>query len=246
MTGSSRTSFFSNRFAILLFLLSVAGGLAPLPALAENFTQERLNMVASQLEGRDIRDPRVLEAMRRVPRHEFVLPRLRANAYEDTALPIIENQTISQPYIVALMTQSAELQSTDRVLEVGTGSGYQAAILGELAGEVYSVEIIEPLAEKAGTVLSQLGYSNVHVKYGDGYQGWKEHAPFDAILITAAAPRLPQPLVDQLKVGGKMVLPIDNDLGHQDLVRFTKTPDGLEREIITGVQFVPMTGEIRK
>lgn len=203
-------------------------------------------MVDLQLENRDIRDARVLAAMRRVPRHEFVLAEFRDHAYEDRALPIIENQTISQPYIVALMTQSAALRPTDRVLEVGTGSGYQAAVLGELAAEVYSIEIVEPLAESAAGLLERLGYSNVRVKYGDGYQGWEEHAPFDAILITAAAPRLPRPLVEQLKVGGRMVVPIDNEYGHQDLVRYTKTEDGLEHDIITGVQFVPMTGEIRK
>ena len=203
-------------------------------------------MVETQLRSRDIADPRVLDAMGRVPRHEFVLPAHLARAYEDRALPIRENQTISQPYIVALMTQSAELKPTDRVLEVGTGSGYQSAVLGELVQEVYSIEIVESLATEAGALLGKLGYSNVQVKYGDGYAGWKEHAPFDAILITAAAPRLPKPLIDQLAVGGRLVVPIDNILLHQDLVRFTKTKEGLVRDKITGVQFVPMTGEIRK
>ncbi|QPJ63764.1 MAG: protein-L-isoaspartate(D-aspartate) O-methyltransferase [Candidatus Nitronauta litoralis] len=203
-------------------------------------------MVEKQLRGRDIVDPRVLSAMGRVPRHEFVLPANWSRAYEDRALPIRENQTISQPYIVALMTQSAELKPTDRVLEVGTGSGYQAAVLGELVQEVYSIEIVESLAKEASALLKKLGYSNIHVKYGDGYKGWKEHAPFDAVLITAAAPRLPQPLVDQLAVGGRLVVPIDNVLLHQDLVRFKKTKEGLVRDRITGVQFVPMTGEIRK
>jgi len=203
-------------------------------------------MVETQLRSRDIADPRVLDAMGRVPRHEFVLPAHLARAYEDRALPIRENQTISQPYIVALMTQSAELKPTDRVLEVGTGSGYQSAVLGELVQEVYSIEIVESLATEAGALLGKLSYSNVQVKYGDGYAGWKEHAPFDAILITAAAPRLPKPLIDQLAVGGRLVVPIDNILLHQDLVRFTKTKEGLVRDKITGVQFVPMTGEIRK
>ncbi len=203
-------------------------------------------MVETQLRSRDIVDPRVLDAMGRVPRHEFVLPAHLSRAYEDRALPIRENQTISQPYIVALMTQSAELKPTDRVLEVGTGSGYQAAVLGELVQEVYSIEIVESLAKEAAALLGQLGYSNVQLKYGDGYAGWQEHAPFDAILITAAAPRLPKPLVEQLAIGGRLVVPIDNVLLHQDLVRLTKTKEGLVRDRITGVQFVPMTGEIRK
>ncbi len=214
--------------------------------MSPKFEKERLRMVEKQLRGRDIADPRVLSAMGRVPRHEFVLPAHLSRAYEDRALPIRENQTISQPYIVALMTQSAELKPTDRVLEVGTGSGYQAAILGELVQEVYSIEIVESLAKEAAALLGKLGYSNVHVKYGDGYAGWQEHAPFDAVLITAAAPRLPQPLIDQLAIGGRLVVPIDNVLLHQDLVRFKKTKEGLVRDRITGVQFVPMTGEIRK
>lgn len=214
--------------------------------MSPKFNKERLRMVESQLRSRDIVDPRVLDAMGRVPRHEFVLPEYLSRAYEDRALPIRENQTISQPYIVALMTQSAKLKPTDRVLEVGTGSGYQAAVLGELVQMVYSIEIFESLAKEATALLGQLGYSNVHVKYGDGYAGWQEHAPFDAILITAAAPRLPKPLVDQLVVGGRLVVPIDNVLLHQDLIRFTKTKEGLVRDRITGVQFVPMTGEIRK
>lgn len=203
-------------------------------------------MVETQLRSRDIANSRVLDAMGVVPRHEFVLPTHRSRAYEDKALPIRENQTISQPYIVALMTQSAELKPTDRVLEVGTGSGYQAAVLGELVQDVYSIEIIESLAREAAMLLKKLGYANVHVKHGDGYAGWSAHAPFDAILITAAAPHLPKPLVDQLKVGGRLVVPLDNVLLHQDLIRFTKTKEGLVRDRITGVQFVPMTGEIRQ
>ncbi len=214
--------------------------------MSPNFKKDRVRMVETQLRNRDITGPRVLDAMGRVPRHEFVIPAHRARAYEDRALPIRENQTISQPYIVALMTQSAALKPTDRVLEVGTGSGYQVAVLGELVHEVYSIEIVESLAREAAALLDELGYSNIHVKHGDGYKGWKEHAPFDAILITAAAPRLPKPLIDQLAVGGRLVVPLDNVLLHQDLVRFTKTRDGLARDKITGVQFVPMTGEIRQ
>jgi len=214
--------------------------------LSEPFEEDRQRMVELHLRGRDIVDPRVLNAMGKVPREEFVLPAFRDRAYADTALPIRERQTISQPYIVALMTQAAQLKPTDRVLEVGTGSGYQAAVLAELVREVYSIEIIQPLAEEAAEKLKALGYARVHVKYGDGYRGWPEHAPFDAILITAAAPKLPQPLVDQLKIGGRIVVPIDNVLFHQDLIRFTKTEKGLKKEKITAVQFVPMTGEVRQ
>ena len=246
-TGLKRTSSNFRGFpfygiaALLLLIL-----LHPLPILSESFEEERERMVDRHLAGRDITDPRVLAAMSRVPREEFVLPAYRDRAYADAALPIREKQTISQPYIVALMTQAAALKPTDRVLEVGTGSGYQAAVLAELVQEVYSIEIIEPLARRAGERLKALGYKNVHVRHGDGYRGWPERAPFDAILITAAAPKLPQPLVDQLKMGGRIVVPLDNVLFHQDLIRFTKTPDGLKKEKITAVQFVPMTGEVRE
>ena len=202
-------------------------------------------MVDRDLRGSDISDPAVLNAMLKVPRHLFVQPKYLAKAYADYPLPIKENQTISQPYIVALMTQSARLKSTDRVLEIGTGSAYQAAVLSEIVREVYSIEIIKPLADQARARLHRLGYENVHVKHGDGYQGWPEHAPFDAILLTAAAPVIPEPLIAQLKVGGRMVLPLEGFL-FQDLIRLTKQPEGLIKEPITGVRFVPMTGEVRK
>jgi protein-L-isoaspartate(D-aspartate) O-methyltransferase len=167
-------------------------------------------------------------------------------AYSDSALPIEENQTISQPYVVAMMTEAAQLNANDKVLEVGTGSGYQAAVLGEIVHEVYTIEIIEPLARKAGELLSQLEYTNIKVKHGDGYRGWDEAAPFDAIIITAAAPKIPQPLVDQLKIGGHLVMPLGSMSHAQDLVVLAKTKEGLERRLVTGVVFVPMTGEVRE
>ncbi len=203
-------------------------------------------MVEVDLKGRGISDSAVLDAMGRVPRHEFVDIQYRELAYADHALPIEENQTISQPYIVALMTQSAHLLAGDRVLEIGTGSGYQAAVLAEIVKEVYSIEIVEALAEQAALKLRQLGYDNVKVRHGDGYQGWQGAAPFDVILITAAAPEIPQPLIDQLKVGGRIVMPLGDHRMYQDLILLTKEKSGLKREFITGVVFVPMTGEIRK
>ena len=202
-------------------------------------------MVDVDLRGRDITDPKVLAAMLKVPRHEFVTEQHQGLAYADFPLPIGKDQTISQPYIVALMTQSALLKPGDRVLEIGTGSGYQAAVLAEMVQKVYTIEIIETLANDARKDLQRLGYANVKVKHGDGYQGWPEFAPFDAILLTAAAPEIPQPLIDQLKEGGRMILPLEG-MFFQNLIRVTKRKDGLQREEITGVRFVPMTGEVRK
>lgn len=203
-------------------------------------------MVDEDLGPRGITDKAVLEAMLKVPRHEFVLPEYVSRAYSDNALPIHDNQTISQPYVVALMTQSVKLKPNDRVLEIGTGSGYQAAVLAEIVKEVYSIEIIKNLAQEADATLSRLGYKNVKVKYGDGYRGWKKYAPFDVILITAAAPEIPQPLIDQLKEGGRMILPVDRKFFAQDLILLTKKKGGLLKKFITGVRFVPMTGEVRE
>lgn len=203
-------------------------------------------MVEQDLRGRDIHDEVVLRAMRKVPRHLFVESRYAEFAYADRALPIKENQTISQPYIVALMTQSAKLKSTDKVLEIGTGSGYQGAVLAEIVRKVFSIEIVKNLADEAREKFARLGYDNVEVKHGDGFLGWKEHAPFDAILITAAAPKIPQPLLDQLKEGGRMVLPLEANRFSQDLMVLTKRKEGLQKEYITGVVFVPMTGAVRK
>ncbi len=203
-------------------------------------------MVEQQIRARGISDPAVLSAMLRVPRHLFVEEESRYRAYSDAALPIRENQTISQPYIVSLMSENAQLNSTDRVLEIGTGSGYQAAVLGEIAREVYTIEIVESLAQQAKRKLADLNYTNIHVKHGDGYQGWPEQAPFDAILITAATPEIPKPLVEQLKEGGRIVLPLGDKPFSQDLLRITKTSKGLKKEYLAGVVFVPMTGEVRK
>ena len=202
-------------------------------------------MVKNNIEGRAISDPAVLRAMLKVPRHLFAGSKNIDVAYSDSALPIKENQTISQPYVVALMTATAELTSTDKVLEIGTGSGYQAAVLGEIVKEVYSIEIIETLARESSKLLHELGYKNIKVKHGDGYQGWKEESPFDAILITAAAPKIPEPLTDQLKTGGRLVMPLGETRTSQELIVLTKTENGLDKRFVTRVVFVPMTGEVR-
>ena len=211
-----------------------------------DFERERKRMVDEDLRGRGIYDKAVLSAMLKVPRHLFVGDQNAGRAYADSALPIEENQTISQPYIVALMTQSAQLKPADRVLEVGTGSGYQAAILAETVKDVFTIEIIKSLAVAAKDLLRRLGYKNVEARHGDGYKGWEEQAPFDAIIITAAAPEIPEPLVAQLKMGGRLIMPLGKNWFMQDLVRLTKEKEGLKKEHIAGVLFVPMTGEIRK
>ena len=243
--GSRKTvsSFSVLFFSFLAFLFPFF--LCPKPVFPVDYETERKRMVDVDLRGRDIVDLRVLNAMLKVPRHEFVTEEYRNQAYADYPLPIGNNQTISQPYIVALMTQSARLQPEDRVLEIGTGSGYQAAVLAELVKEVYTIEIVEDLANNSRSELERLGYDNVKVKHGDGYQGWEEFAPFDAILLTAAAPKIPQPLIDQLKEGGRIILPLGGKL-LQKLIRITKIKDELKREKITGVRFVPMTGEVRQ
>jgi protein-L-isoaspartate(D-aspartate) O-methyltransferase len=200
-------------------------------------------MVTQQIEARGVADPRVLEAMRRVPRHAFVPPSQAAQAYADHPLPIGLDQTISQPFIVAIMAELAELLPGDRVLEVGTGSGYGAAVLAELAAEVYTIEILEPLALRAAATLKRLGYAKVHVRAGDGYAGWPEAAPFDAIVVTAAAPRVPPLLLEQLAEGGHLVIPVGDTL--QQLEVYTRAPEGVLRRRVFPVRFVPMTGEIR-
>lgn len=204
----------------------------------------RRDMVERQLAARDIDDRRVLQAMRTVQRHRFVPESLAPQAYLDQPLPIGHDQTISQPYIVALMTQLAAPSPDDRVLEVGTGSGYQAAVLAELAKEVYSIEIVAPLAEQAARALRELGYDNVVVKAGDGYAGWPEHAPFDAIVVTAAPERVPEPLLAQLKPGGRLVIPVGSIHATQELRVVEKQLDGSLRErSVIPVRFVPLTGE---
>ena len=200
-------------------------------------------MVKFQLLGRDITDQDVVDAMEHVPRHEFVPLEHKGQAYADHPLPIGHGQTISQPYIVALMTQLLELKPTYRVLEVGTGSGYQAAILGELCAEVYTIEIIPELASTARERLEWLGFENVHAKQGDGYYGWKEHAPFDAIIVTAAPDHVPPPLIAQLEDGGRLVVPVGPPGGYQTLWLIEKKGDETISRNITGVLFVPLTGE---
>lgn len=202
------------------------------------YSAERTRMVREQLRGRGIRDRRMLEAMTRVPRHRFVPPPLQPMAYRDHPLPIGFDQTISQPYLVAYMTEAARVAPSDRVLEIGTGSGYQAAVLAELAREVYSIEIIPGLAEGARTVLRDLGYANVHVRTGDGYLGWPEHAPFDAILVTAAPDHVPPALVEQLALNGRMLIPVGT--GEQELRLLTRTADGLLEQTMLQVRFVPL------
>jgi protein-L-isoaspartate(D-aspartate) O-methyltransferase len=209
------------------------------------FVAQREEMVARQLRGRDITDERVLAAMAAVPRHAFVPPDVRAQAYADGALPIGHGQTISQPYIVALMSQLLALHGGERVLEIGTGSGYQAAVLSQLAGAVYSVEIDASLAERARTTLAALGYDRVHVRAGDGFYGWPDAAPFDAVIITAATPRLPEALLGQLREGGRVVAPLERRDG-EELAVGVKHGDRLEWSEHGGVRFVPMTGDVRK
>jgi protein-L-isoaspartate(D-aspartate) O-methyltransferase len=183
--------------------------------------------------------------MEKVPRHELVPEAMRARAYSDTPLPIGYGQTISQPYVVAFMTQSLEPKPTDRVLEVGTGSGYQAAVLAELVAEVYTIEIVEDLAQRARADLQRLGYTNVFVRAGDGYAGWPEAAPFDAIIVTCAPENVPQPLIDQLKDGGRMIIPVGPS-SNQELVLLTKQADRLERRGVLPVRFVPMRGQAER
>jgi len=204
---------------------------------------ERAAMVREQLAGRDVDDEAVLRAMREVPRHRFVPEAQRARAYEDHPLPIGHDQTISQPYIVGLMSQLAEIERGDRVLEIGTGSGYQAAVLAELGAEVWSIEIVRPLGERARRTLDALGY-DVHVRIGDGYAGWPEHAPFDVVILTAAPPEIPQPLLDQLAVGGRLIAPVGR--GSQRLVVITRSADGYDERTVLPVRFVPMTGEAQR
>ena len=200
--------------------------------------KERLEMVASQIEARGVRNPRVLEAMRQVERHRFVPPDGQAFAYRDGPVPIGQGQTISQPYIVACMTEFLKPQPSDHVLEIGTGSGYQTAVLAELVAEVYTIENVERLAKQAETILNQMDYENIRLRLGDGHQGWPEAAPFDKVIVTAAPAKLPKVLLDQLKLGGRMIVPVG--LWRQELVLIHHTPDGCRREHLMPVRFVPM------
>lgn len=216
------------------------------PAFSER-TEEREKMVARQIEARDVKNPNVLVAMRTVPRHAFVREGEQRLAYADHPLPIGFDQTISQPYIVAFMTQALQLKPDSKVLEIGTGSGYQAAVCAEIASEVYTIEIVGGLALRSRKLLKELGYENIFVKAGDGYFGWPEKAPFDAIIGTAAAGRVPQPLMEQLASGGRMILPVEGDYGLQHLVLITKDKKGdISRRKVMPVRFVPMVGEVMK
>lgn len=224
--------------------LGVVLGCRAAGAGEEDRVLERKSMVESQLKARDIEDPTVLAAMEKVPRHRFIPDEFRNDAYHDHPVAIGFGQTISQPYIVAYMTQAISPRPGMKVLEVGTGSGYQAAILGEVVGPtgaVYSIEIVGDLAKEAERTLRSLAYDNVHVRAGDGYEGWPDAAPFDAVLITAAPPAVPTPLLRQLKEGGTLVAPVGE--GIQDLVRIRRRGGGYDQEVLLPVRFVPMTGK---
>lgn len=220
-----------------------ANAQAAAPQTRDEFAKQRERMVDRQIRARGISDSSVLKAMRKVPRHRFVPDELVIAAYEDAPLPIGLSQTISQPYIVAYMTDAADISSNEKVLEIGTGSGYQAAILGEIAKEVYSIEIVPELAERSARILSELGYRNVVTKQGNGYLGWPEKAPFDAIIVTAAPDEVPQPLIDQLAIGGKLVIPVGESGGDQEMLVIERTPKGIKRKKTMPVRFVPMTGK---
>lgn len=232
-----------------LFYVIIILQISLLPALAQDdhFAKARSRMVEQDLKGRDITDPTVLKIMGKVQRHLFVATSQQKSAYNDHPLPIAEGQTISQPYIVALMTQVLKIKPGEKVLEIGTGSGYQAAVLAEITDKVYTIEIRKGLAEEAAARLKNLGYKDVKVKNADGYFGWEEHAPFDAIIITAAANHIPPPLIKQLKDRGRLVIPLGSTTYYQTLTLVTKIKgDDLRVEHITGVAFVPMTGEVQK
>jgi protein-L-isoaspartate(D-aspartate) O-methyltransferase len=233
-----KTTIFN--FCLILFFISLAE--ADTVSDSPEFQEARNQLVAKHIKAKGISDPHVLAAMQAVPRHCFVPPDLSSVAYADRALPIGEGQTISQPYVVALMTEILELAKDSRVLEIGTGSGYQAAVLARIVNAVYSIEIKEKLYHRASKTLKSLGYNNVKTRHGDGYFGWPQAAPFDAIMITAAIDHIPPPLIKQLKEGGRLALPLGNPFSYQNLVLVTKQGNDLIVKQITGVLFVPMTG----
>jgi protein-L-isoaspartate(D-aspartate) O-methyltransferase len=227
-----------------LLLATVACAPAPAERAGPDYARQRDSMVTEQVEARGVRDPLVLAALRTVPRHVFVPPSSAEEAYGDHPLPIGHGQTISQPYIVAFMTEALGLKGGETVLEVGTGSGYQAAVLSHIAKQVYSIEIVAPLAAEARERLARVGYRNVQVRSADGYQGWAEVGPFDAIVVTAAAPKVPEPLKAQLKEeGGRLVIPVGEE--SQELMVITRRGDRFEERRVLPVRFVPMTGKVR-
>ncbi len=241
-----------EKILLIIFSLFLLGMTTP-PSIEKKSTTEtdktaaqREKMVKEQLVSRKIKDKRVLDAMGKIPRHLFVDKSLKGRAYGDHPLPIGEGQTISQPYVVAWMTEALNLKPTDRVLEIGTGSGYQAAVLAEIIKEVYTIEIRELLKKRASKLLYELGYHNVKTKYADGYFGWEEYGPFDAIIVTASANHIPPPLIKQLKEGGRLIIPLGRTLYYQTLTLVTKKGGELEVEQMGGVTFVPMMGEVRK
>jgi protein-L-isoaspartate(D-aspartate) O-methyltransferase len=243
MSATRTTLRVSTVLAVLFSWAACSLPAAGVQSRPPDWDAERRRMIDDQLRARDITSPRVLDAMRKVPRHLFVPEPYRDRAYGDYPLPIGFDQTISQPYIVAFMTQALGVERGHRVLEIGTGSAYQAAVLGELTDEVYTIEIVEPLADRARETLSALGYRHVQVRTGNGYLGWPEHAPFDRIIVTAAPPEVPPALVEQLKVGGIMAIPVGTI--DQDLLILRKTDRGMQTVATLPVRFVPMTGKPR-
>jgi protein-L-isoaspartate(D-aspartate) O-methyltransferase len=231
-------------FAVIFYRLALAQDAVTYATPQKDYKALCEEMVKGQIEARGVKDERLLAAMRKVERHKFIPAEFRHLAYKDTASPIGEDQTISQPYIVALMTELLQLKGEEKVLEIGTGSGYQAAILAELAKEVYTIEILPELAERAEKLLKKLGYQNIKVKTGNGYLGWPQDAPFDGIIITCAPEEVPAPLIEQLAVGGRMVVPVGR--GSQMLKLIVKKEGGIEEKSIIPVIFVPMVGGQRK
>jgi protein-L-isoaspartate(D-aspartate) O-methyltransferase len=231
-------------FALVVLSLLPACSEAQPPA-GGDLTAQRNAMVEEQMEARGISDPATLAAIRAVPRHEFLPLRLREEAYRDYPLPIGHGQTISQPYVVAFMTEAIRPKPGEKILEIGAGSGYQAAVLAQMGADVYTIEIVGPLAEMAQQTLERLGYTNAHVKHGDGYRGWPEHAPFDAIIVTCAPDKIPPDLIAQMKDGGRMIIPVGGGM-EQELILLRKNGDRVEKQSVLPVRFVPMTGEAEK
>ena len=245
LNPNRKPSFLATLLSFFLPTLTLVDA-AQVERNREQFVRARRAMIERDLVPRGIRDQRVLDAMGSIERELFVPEKLRSRAYEDRPLPIGEGQTISQPYIVAFMTEQLHLKGTERLLEIGTGSGYQTAVLGKLAAEVYSIEIIPKLSERAKALLSRLGFDNIHLKVGDGFFGWEEQGPFDAILVTASAPKIPEALWRQLREGGRLIMPLGAERQGQVLVRVTKADGKQVVEELTEVAFVPLTGAIRQ